>query len=91
MTDEKRTEAHTHCWHRTGLTYTSYPAQWDEVCCHCGARERRHAKPPEPPPGCGPHHPDAQRTTISFAPSGAYTVTNKGTEFSVRAPDQEKP
>ncbi len=49
----------THCMHSFGPTYSSYPAQWDERCCHCGAVERVRQALPTPPPGCGPFHPDA--------------------------------
>lgn len=65
-----RKEPHEHCWHQTGNIFTSFPPQWDEVCCHCGAKERRHAIPPEPPPGCGPHHPDNRRTSVSWMHTG---------------------
>ena len=26
-----------HCWHSTGMMLASYPAQYEDVCCRCGA------------------------------------------------------
>lgn len=34
--------AANHCWHGTGVILTSYPAQTEEVCCHCG--EKRYTR-----------------------------------------------
>ncbi len=31
----------SHCWHGTGHVLESYPPQYPEVCCHCGAKRRR--------------------------------------------------
>lgn len=30
-----------HCWHSDGIVLTSYPEQYPETCCHCGARRTR--------------------------------------------------
>ena len=26
-----------HCWHSTGMMLASHPAQYEDVCCYCGA------------------------------------------------------
>lgn len=39
---DARPDEQPHCWHRSTYTYTSYPAQWDETCCHCGEMKRVH-------------------------------------------------
>lgn len=50
----------THCFHRANMVmYTSWPPQWDEVCCHCGTVERRQAPIPSLGPDHGPHAPAA--------------------------------
>jgi len=38
--DANNTECAKHCWHHTGITYTSNPPQWDEICCFCGEIRR---------------------------------------------------
>ena len=30
-----------HCPHSTGIVLNSYPPQYPEYCCHCGARRTR--------------------------------------------------
>ena len=50
--------SHEHCWHRKdSFTFTAYPPQWNEICCHCGMVERRTFQPPPPPPGHGAFYP----------------------------------
>lgn len=58
---EPKMEAHTHCWHTPAVTITlaSYPPQRDEVCCHCGAKQRVVEPLPPIPDGHGPHYPRA--------------------------------
>jgi len=43
-----------HCWHQTGIMYTSNPPQWDDKCCHCG-KVRRVRGEFCFPPGHGPY------------------------------------
>lgn len=45
-----------HCWHHTGLTLTSNPPQFPEVCCNCGTQRIRTTRAVTVP-GHGPHAP----------------------------------
>lgn len=38
----KRTgSAAEHCWHDTGKVLTSYPPQYEQICCFCGEKRNR--------------------------------------------------
>lgn len=47
----------THCYHAENSTFTSYPPQYPEICCHCGDRRVTRPAEPPPPPGHGKYYP----------------------------------
>lgn len=63
-----------HCWHWcNNLAYTTYPAQFEEICCHCGTR-RMSTQAVYAPATHGPYVP---------SPSGP-AVTYNGTDTHYR-------
>ncbi len=54
---EGQKEQHEHCWHSDDIMLTSYPAQYPEICCHCGAKCTRRKELEKIPDGHGPHYP----------------------------------
>jgi hypothetical protein len=30
-----------HCWHESGVSKLTNPAQYEDVCCHCGKKRWR--------------------------------------------------
>jgi hypothetical protein len=56
-----------HCWHGTGMTFTSYPPQYPKVCCKCGARATLRVTLKQVL-GHGRFVPDSERTVMHEEP-----------------------
>lgn len=48
------TSERSHCWHHDKIMLTSYPPQYPETCCRCGAKRTKRILV-EDDPAHGPH------------------------------------
>lgn len=48
----------SHCWHDSGVLFTSHPPKTQDVCCECGETRYLELRTPlDEPVGHGPYHP----------------------------------